>query len=131
MLQAVDRAVAQLAALLLLAGLVLIGASLLGVATGTVLFAVLLAGTVALYLARDAIPRVERCPGWALSDLGGDLWLAPLFAASAVIAAPDATPGELQSIGGLVGLVALVVYFLRPLVRLVVRLWLRFSDRPA
>jgi len=99
MRRALDRAVAQLSALLLLSGVCLIGASLLGVGTGPLLFGALLAATVALYLARDAVPRIERFPEWALADLGSDLWLAPLIAASAVLVAPGATPGEVQSIG--------------------------------
>lgn len=122
MLRPLDRAVAQLSALVLLAGLLLVGAGVLGVAAGPVLFAPLLASAVALYLARDVLPRVEPFPDWALADLAGDLWLVPLVAASAVAVAPNASPGELQSIGGLVGLAALLNYFLRPLYRFVVRL---------
>lgn len=122
MLRALDRAVAQLSALLLLAGLLLVGAGVLGIAAGPMLFAPLLAATVALYLARDAFPRVEPFPDWALADLGGDLWLAPLVAASAMAVAPNASPGELQTIGGLLGLVGILNYFLRPLYRFVIRL---------
>jgi hypothetical protein len=127
MRRALDRAVAQLSALLLLSGVCLIGASLLGVGTGPLLFGALLAATVALYLARDAVPRIERFPEWALADLGSDLWLAPLIAASAVLVAPGATPGEVQSIGGLVGLVALIVYFARPLIPLAAGLYGRVA----
>lgn len=122
MLRALDRAVAQLSALVLLAGLCLVGAGVLGVAAGPVLFAPLLAATVALYLAREILPRVELVRDWALADLGEDLWLAPLIGAAAMAVAPNATAGELQSIGGLLGLAALLNYFLRPIYRLLVRL---------
>lgn len=131
MLRALDRAVAQLAALLLLGGLVLIGASLLGLGATPVLFGALMAVTVALYLARGAIPRVEPVADWALADLGGDLWLASLVAAAAVVVVFGATPGEVQSMGGLVGLAGVLAYVLRPFVRLLGRLWFRVTDRPS
>lgn len=131
MLRALDRAVAQLAALLLLSGLLLVGASLLGLTPGPVLFAPLLAITVALYLAREAIPRIDRYPGWALADLGEDLWLSTLVAASVAVVAPGLSPGELQTVGGLVGLVALLIYFLRPVFRLVARLYWRVTGQPS
>jgi len=131
MIRATDRAVAQLAAIVLLAGLVLVGASLLGLAPGPVLFAPLLAATVALYLPREDVPRVERYPDWALAGLGEDLWLVTLIAASVAVIAPGLSPGELQTVGGLVGLAALLAYFLRPVFRLLARLYVRFSGRAA
>jgi hypothetical protein len=129
MLRELDRAVARLSALLLLAGFLIIGAGLLELESGPVIFGPLLAVAVALWLARDAIPVVQRYPRWALSDLGSELWLTPLVAASVVIAAPGATPGELQAIGGLVGLAALLIFVLRPLYRLLVRLWWWATDQ--
>lgn len=131
MRRGLDRAVAQLAALLLGAGLALVGASLLGLGAGAVLFGVLMAATVALYLARGAIPRVEPVPEWALADIGTDLWLAPLIAASAAVVSPGATPGEVQALGGLLGLAGMLSYFLRPVVRFGGRAVERVTDRPS
>jgi hypothetical protein len=46
------------------------------------------------------------------------LWVGALIAALLVVVARDATPGELQALGGLVGLLGMVNYFLRPVYRL-------------
>lgn len=46
------------------------------------------------------------------------LWVGALIAALVVVVARDATPGELQALGGLVGLLGMVNYFLRPVYRL-------------
>jgi len=43
-----------------------------------------------------------------------DLWLGPVVAAVIATAFLEASPGEVQAIGGLVGLAGMVNYFLRP-----------------
>jgi hypothetical protein len=48
-----------------------------------------------------------------------DLWVGFLVAAVAVVLFPDATPGEVQALGGLIGLAGMCNYFLRPVYRLV------------
>jgi hypothetical protein len=54
------------------------------------------------------------------NDLGGYgtvLWLGPVVAIVVCLLAFGATPSELQSLGGLVGLAGMVNYFLRPVYR--------------
>ncbi len=84
-------------------------------ASAPLLAAVLLTG-VALAAVRtrlDALPTV-----WELDPeiYAGDLWIGPVLAvATVLLVEPSATAGELQSLGGVLGFLGMVNYFLRPL----------------
>jgi len=95
---------------LLVPGSVGLGASLpLVVAFG------LLAGLFgALREPLSRLPTVARHDTGAYGEL---LWLGPAVAAGVCLVFLGATAAELQALGGLVGLVGMVNYFLRPLYR--------------
>ena len=115
--------------LALLAG----SAVLIGVGTAGV------GGSVALVAALAALAVLANVGGRALLDsawrrvdlhaYAADLWVGVLVAAVAVAAVPDATPGEVQALGGLVGLAGMVNYFLRPVYRLVYGLGRRLASQ--
>lgn len=101
-------------ALSLVASGLLIAASLLDVGGSLGLVAVL--GVLAALLAagKDRLPQ----PGIVLShnlDLYlRDLWGGPALAAVATVVVLGASPAEVQTVGGLIGFVGMVNYFLRP-----------------
>jgi hypothetical protein len=109
-------------------------------AGGTVLVALGTAGvggSVLLVLALAALTALASVAGaelldtaWARVDSHGyvaDLWVGFLVAGVAVLLVLDATPGEVQALGGLVGLVGMVNYFLRPVYRLLFGLGRRIA----
>lgn len=70
-----------------------------------------------LFLGRD---RLAAWPTVLEHDVGGYgavLWLGPAVAALVCLGALGSTPGELQALGGVVGLVGMANYFLRPVYR--------------
>lgn len=101
----------------LLAGsVVLILPAVAGIGASVPLFAAVLLTGVALAAVRtrlDVLPTVwEQEP----ETYAGDLWIGPVLAVVTVLLIePSATPGELQSLGGLLGFVGMLNYFLRPL----------------
>ena len=105
--------------LALLAGAgVLVALGTLGVG-GSVL---LVAAVGALAVGWAALGDELLASPWRRVDPHGyaaDLWVGFLVAAVAVVLFPDATPGEVQALGGLVGLAGMCNYFLRPVYRLV------------
>jgi len=113
------------------ATVVLLAASVVVIAPGAVglggspLFvvgALVLAG--GLYAARDRLDDAPEVFGHDLGAYGRALWLAPVVAAVVFAVGLDTTPGELRALGGIVGLVGMANYFLRP-----VYLGLRFLYR--
>jgi hypothetical protein len=80
-----------------------------------------LVGLAAVFgAARRFLTDLPTVLGHDLGTYGQDLWLAPLVGALAVVlVAPDGSPVELQAVGGIVGLVGMANYFLRPLYFLV------------
>ena len=114
--------------LVLLAGAVpLVAAGTAGVAASPwlVLGLVALAGLLRVVgdrLATTAWTRVDT------ARYAVDLWLGPAAAAVVVVAFLDASPDEVQALGGLVGLVGMVNYFLRPVYHLLYTLYARYSS---
>jgi hypothetical protein len=89
-----------------------------------VVAALLVAG--GLYAVRD---RLEAAPRVATHDLGyyGEaLWMSGIVAAAVFVLGLSATPGELRALGGIVGLVGMANYFLRPVYRLLLVLFRTF-----
>lgn len=80
--------------------------------------ALLVAG--GLYSVRD---QLETAPVVLRHDLGyygAVLWTSGVAAAAVFLVGLSASPGELLALGGLVGLVGMANYFLRPVYRLFV-----------
>lgn len=99
---------------LLLAGLLLVAASLAGLGGSVPPLALFVALAAAGYLVRDRLRSVGTVAG---RDVGGHLetaWVAPTLAATTTLLAWGATPGEIQSLGGLLGLAGMANYFVRP-----------------
>jgi hypothetical protein len=103
---------------LLAASAVLIGPGVAGIGSSFVLAGTLVALAALLFAGSGALGAAPRAVGHEVGDYGAVLWVAPLVAAAVVLLALDATPGELQALGGLVGLAGMANYFLRPLYRL-------------
>lgn len=109
---------------LLVSSVFLLGPGAAGVDASWLLvggFVLLAAG---LFLVREPLERLvraghRRIPTVMESELlpyGRDLWIGPLVAAVVLVFVdPGASPGELQALGGLVGLIAMVNYFVRPI----------------
>ena len=57
-----------------------------------------------------------------------DLWVGFVVAGVVVLPYLDASPGEVQALGGLVGLAGMANYFLRPVYYLVYRLAVRATN---
>lgn len=90
----------------------------------------LVAGLAALTVLANVAGRALLDSAWRRVDphaYAADLWVGGLVAAVAVAMFPDATPGEVQALGGLVGLAGMGNYFLRPVYRLVHALGRRVS----
>ena len=102
---------------LLVASVGLLAAGLAGTAASPALAAALLGAGGALFAVRD---RLDPGPAFAGRDPGSYgrlLWAGPVVAGAVCLAFLGATPAELQSLGGLVGLVGMANYFLRPVYR--------------
>lgn len=100
---------------LLVAGFVLIGAGMGGLHGRSALVGGLVAATVAAYLLRTKIPDLGVHAGHDLGLYLRDGWIAFGVATVVVLFLFGATPGELQTVGGLLGLGGMLNYFLRPL----------------
>lgn len=113
--RALDRVTMEATVHLLVAGLLLIAASVAGVDGSVAFVGGLLVAAVALFAVRGRVPPVGTVFGHDLQRTLGDLWIAPALAATTTAVSLGATPGELQSLGGVLGLVAMLNYFLRPI----------------
>jgi hypothetical protein len=100
---------------LLVAAALAIGFGVAGVGASLPVVAGLLALTVVLYVARPDEDRFGPAAGVDVDGIVQALWLAPLVTALALLVRLSATPGEMQAIGGLLGLAGMANYFLRPL----------------
>ena len=101
---------------MLAASTALIGPSLLGLDGSGPVLGVLLAVGAVLAALRPAIANLPAVLGQEVGVYARELWLGPVIAVvMVVLLAPGASAGELQSVGGLAGLVGMFNYFLRPL----------------
>ena len=116
----------RLTLVLLTGSFSLVAAGTAGVAASVLLVVGLVALTALLaavgWLSREA-SRASFDPGEFLVDL----WLGPALGAVLVLFFLDATPGEVQALGGLLGLVAMANYFLRPVYHLLYGLATRIA----
>ena len=111
----------QATAVFLVASGVLIGTSLAGVGASLALVGAVGFLAAALFAVRDRLASAVPAPARSLGPLLAVTWLGPVVAGLLVLIAPDATPGELQTLGGLCGLVAMANYFLRPVYGFAIR----------
>ena len=106
--------VRRVTAVFLATSAVLILPSLAGLGSSVHLTVALVVTGLVLVLLR---PQLSALPTVLDIDLGRyapDLWIAPFLAASVLVIVPDASPPELQALGGIAGVVAMVNYFLSP-----------------
>lgn len=118
----------RLTLVLLAGGLPLIAAGTAGVAAS----ATLVAGLVALAAALAVVGTRAVDTVWTRVDrraFVADLWAGPLLAGLLVLLSLDAHPGEVQALGGLVGLAGMCNYFLRPVYHLAYGLLARVRGR--
>lgn len=107
----------RLTLILLTGSLPLVAAGSGGVTASPVLVAGLLVAAGGL----AALGVVSTRTDWRRVDSHeflADLWLGPTLAAVVVLFFLDASAGEVQALGGLVGLAGMANYFLRPVYHL-------------
>ncbi|PSP65690.1 hypothetical protein BRC79_08450 [Halobacteriales archaeon QH_8_67_27] len=113
-------------AILLTAGLSLVAVGTAGVAASLplVLASVVLAGVTRVVTDAVEVPATD---GVTVRTVATDLWIGPALAAVVLVLWLDATPGEVQALGGMVGLVGMLNYFLRPFYHLIYELGQRLA----
>jgi hypothetical protein len=70
--------------------------------------------SVGLYATRPSA-SVGPIVGVDIDSILNIVWIAPTVAAIPLFLEPGATPAEMQALGGIVGLVGMTNYFLRPI----------------
>jgi len=109
----------QLTALFLVASGLLLLLGLAGVSSSLLIAASLLVVAVGLALTRPDGGAVGRVRNVDLDTLFWSLWIAPALAAVTLLFELDATPEEVVALGGILGLIGMANYFLRPIYLLV------------
>jgi hypothetical protein len=104
---------------LLTASLVLLLAGLAGVGASLAVLGIIVAVAVVLFVFRDRLDVDAAVASQDVGDYGTLLWTGPTIAAAVCLVFLGASPAELQALGGLVGLVGMANYFLRPVYRAV------------
>jgi hypothetical protein len=120
-------AIRRVTAVLLVTSVVLILPSLAEIGASIPFTLGLALATLALFLVRGDLADAPSVVGYDLGTYASDLWLAVALAAGALVVFPDATAAELQSLGGLAGLVAMLNYFLTPVYGFVYSLAVRIG----
>lgn len=67
-----------------------------------------------LFVVRESLATVPIVVDSEVAPYLTDLWLAPLLSALAIAVVSGSSPGELQALGGLAGIVGMANYFVRP-----------------
>lgn len=111
----------RLTVVLLAASLSLIGPGLAGLGASVPLVVALAAAAGLLALTR-AEAGGRRWPGMVPVRYLRDLWAGPLVAGVVALAMLGSSPGEVQALGGVCGLVGMLNYFLRPIYALLASL---------
>lgn len=114
MYRALDRVTLEATVHLLVAGGSLIAASVAGLGGSARLVGACLAAAVGLFALRQRVPPMGTVLGQDVQRTVENLWIAPALAATTTALALGATPGEVQALGGILGLVAMLNFFLRP-----------------
>lgn len=124
----IDRVTFEASVHLLAAGLILIAAGVAGVGGSVAFVGLALVAAVALFAVRRRVPSPGTVAGHDLRYLIDDSWIVPALAATTAAVALGASPGEMQTLGGVLGLVAVANYFLRPAYYLVYSFAARVGD---
>ncbi|MFY4811238.1 hypothetical protein ACOJIV_00805 [Haloarcula sp. AONF1] len=111
---AIRHGTMQVTVLLLVAAALAIGFGVAGVGASLPIVVGLLVLAAVLFVARPDEDRFGPVAGVDMDGIVQSLWLAPLITALPLLVRLSATPGEMQAIGGLLGLVGMANYFLRP-----------------
>jgi len=109
---------------LLVASFLLIGPGVVGFGPTVVLAAGLAALTAGLWGVRDRLRELPVLAGYDLGWYARDSWLGAAVTLPIVLGSLNSPPPELQALGGLVGLLGMANYFLRPLYLLVASFFL-------
>jgi hypothetical protein len=104
---------------LFVAGSILIGLGAAGIGASLLVLLALLAVAVVLARGRDQLPGFGHRRGLDTDRLVRDSWIAVILAATTAGIALGASPDELMALGGILGLVGVGNYFLRPVYVLV------------
>jgi hypothetical protein len=105
--------------ILLAASFLLIGPTVVGLGATLPLLAAYVGIAALAWAGREGLRGLPVVAGYDLGWYARDSWLAALFAGVASLAVFGAPPPELQAAGGILGLVGMVNYFLRPLYLLI------------
>jgi len=111
---AIRHGTMRVTALLLVAAALAIGLGVAGIGASLPIVLGLLILTGVLYAARPDEDQLGPVAGVDVDGIAESLWLAPLIAALPLVVRLSATPGEMQAIGGMLGLAGMANYFLRP-----------------
>ena len=125
---AIRRATMQVTAVCLVASAMVLGLGLVGATASLFLVGCFLVLSGGLYVSRPE-SSVGAVAGVDVDGLLDSLWLAPALAALPLALELGATPGEVQALGGLLGLVGMANYFLRPLYLLAYGVVASLTDR--
>ena len=112
---------------LLTASIALLLAGLAGVGASLAVLVTLVVVAVGLFAFRDRLDVDAAVASQDPGDYGTLLWTGPTIAAAVCLVFLGASPAELQALGGLVGLVGMANYFLRPVYRAVSAFVRRFT----
>jgi hypothetical protein len=93
----------------------LIAPGVAGLAPSLPLAGALFALGAACAAVRDDLSSLPTAVGYDLGRYGQDLWLAGVLGGLVVLLGPGESAVELLTLGGLVGLVGMANYFLRPI----------------
>lgn len=110
----------RLTVVLLVASVLVIVPGIAGLGGSLLLVVGALVVAAGFYSVRDRLGTAPEVLRHDLGHYGTVLWLGGVVAAVVFLFGLSATPGELLALGGLVGLVGMANYFLRPVYRLLV-----------
>lgn len=115
--QRYDRLTRQVTSVALAASALLVGLGIAGY-TPSILWALAGAGVAAsLAVGREFLAALGSHEAFEIH--AETLWIGPALAAVVLVLFGDLTPGELQTVGALIGLLGMANYLLRPLYLLV------------
>lgn len=122
----IDVTVLRVTLVLLTGGFCLVGAGTAGLGGSPWLALGLFGLGAALRVVGTAVR--DSSLGRFDDDVVTDLWVGPVVVGVVVLAWLDASAGEVQALGGLVGLVGMANYFLRPVYYLVYGVGTRLAN---